>query len=171
VSLGGAGSTGYGGRVQSGATARIGRIARLVLLACTLFGLAVMHTIGHSGMAHADHHHDAASADSRQIVTLAAVAAGESSMTPADSDGCAADGCMHQAAMSAGDGGQMDRWGLCVAIMTAFVIAVLLVALLLSAVAGRSPPRSGRDRRRTLPRAPPWPRVGLTLATVSVLRT
>jgi hypothetical protein len=157
--------------VQSGATARIGRIARLVLLACTLFGLAAMHTIGHSGMAHADHHRDAGSAGSRQIVTLAIIAAGVSSMSPGDSDGCAGDGCMHQAAMSAGGDGQMDRWGLCVAILTALAIGVLLVALLLRAAAGRSPPRSGRDRRRTLPRAPPWLPVGLTLATVSVLRT
>jgi hypothetical protein len=157
--------------VQSGAAVRIGRIARLVLLACTLFGLAAMHTIGHSGMAHADHHPEAASADSRQVVTMAAVAAGLSSMTPADSDGCAGDGCMHQAAMSAGGDGQMDRWGLCVAILTAFAIAGLLVALLLSGLSGRYPPRAGRDRRRTLPRAPPRLAVGLTLATVSVLRT
>lgn len=32
------------------ALAGIGRVARWVLLACTLFGLAAMHTLGHGGM-------------------------------------------------------------------------------------------------------------------------
>jgi hypothetical protein len=132
----------------------IGRIARLALLACTLFGLAAMHTIGHSGMAHA-------AQPTHQFSTTPALG---------PSDDCAGDGCVHPAALPGGGGAQMDRWGLCVAVLSAFAIAILLAGLLLTAT-GRFPLRSGDDRRRSAPRAPPTLPLSLTLATASVLRT
>jgi hypothetical protein len=141
----------------------IGRIARLVLLGCTLFGLAAMHTVGHGGMTHAAHHSES-QPSTHQFSTMPAFA-------PASSDGCAGDGCVHPAALPGGGGAQMDRWGLCVAVLSAFAIAILLAGLLLSAVTGRFPPRFGGDRRRQAPRAPPILPLSLALATVSVLRT
>ena len=142
----------------------IGRIARLVLLAGTLFGLAAMHTIGHSGMTHAAHHSEAQSTSIHQFSTMPA-------FTPASFDDCAGDGCVHPATLPGGGGAQLDRWGLCVAVLSAFGIAILLAGLLLTAVTGRFPPRFGGDRRRQAPRAPPILPLSLTLATVSVLRT
>jgi len=64
----------------------------------------------------------------------------------------------------------MGSWDLCVAVLSAFAIALLLAALLLIAVTGRFPPRCDGQRRAS-PRAPPILPFGLTLATVSVLRT
>jgi hypothetical protein len=156
--------TGYGGRVQIGGTAMIGRIARLVLLACTLFGLAAMHTIGHGAMTHAGHHHETHATGTHQRSMMPA-------FTPAESDGCAGDGCAHTAAMPDGSGSRMNPWDLCVAILSGSAIAVLLAGLLLIAVTGRFPPRSGGGRLRRAPWVPPILPLGLTLATVSVLRT
>jgi hypothetical protein len=148
--------TGYRGRVQTGGTAMIGRIARFVLLACTLFGLAAMHTIGHGTMSSA-HHHEAPSVAMHQLSAMPA-------FTPADSDGCAAGGCLH-AAVLPDSGGPMDLRDLCVAVLNAFAVAMLLAA-----VTGRLPPGSGDGRRPAL-RLPPIPPWGLTVVTVSVLRT
>jgi len=131
-----------------------GRVARLVLLACTLFGLAAMHTLGHG----ASHHGEPAAA-----ATLFAV------VTPAAPHDCGADGCSRAVARLAGHG--MNGWDLCVAVLSAFAIAALVAALLLTVAAGRSPRRSPRGHGRMSPRAPPTLSFGLTLATVSVLRT
>jgi hypothetical protein len=153
--------TGYRGRVQTGGTAMIGRIARFVLLACTLFGLAAMHTIGHGTMSSA-HHHEAPSVAMHQLSAMPA-------FTQADPDGCAAGGCLH-AAVLPDSGGPMDLRDLCVAVLSAFAVAMLLAGLLLAAVTGRFPPGSGDGRRPAL-RFPPIPPWGLTVVTVSVLRT
>lgn len=142
--------------MHTGREAVIGRTARLVLLLCTLFGLAAMHTIGHGGVDHASHHEQSQ-----------AVAAGVTlAMSSAAPDGC----CSHAAELPMRGGG-MGSWDLCVAVLSAFAVAVLLAALLLIAVGGRRPPRSARDPSRWTPRAPPVLPFGLTLATVSVLRT
>lgn len=148
--------TGNRGRAHGGVAVG-GRVARLVLLVCTLFGLAAMHTIGHGGVDHSSHH------DESQVV-----AAGMT-LAPGDaaSDGCE---CDHAALQPLG-GGRMGGWGLCVAVLGALAVAVLLAALLLGAVTGRHPPRTARGPGCTGPRAPPVLRLGLTLATVSVLRT
>jgi hypothetical protein len=150
------GMTDFRGRVLGG-VAVSGRIARLVLLACTLFGLAAMHTIGHGGVDHAGHH------DEPLVAAVgSAFAAGE-----AASEGCE---CDHTATQPLGGSG-MSGWGLCVAVLGALAVAVLLAALLLGAVTGRHPPRTARGPCRRAPRAPPVLPFGLTLATVSVLRT
>jgi len=132
-----------------------GRVARLVLLACTLFGLAAMHTLGHG----ATHHGEPAAA-----VTLFSVA------TPAAPHDCGADGC-DRAAAARMPGHGMNGWDLCVAVLSAFAIAALVAALLLTAAASRSARRPPGDPGRRSPRAPPTLSFGLTLATVSVLRT
>lgn len=139
-----------------------------MLLVGTLFGLAAMHTIGHSAITHAGHGRGAQPSSTRQFSTIPAITATVSAVTQSQSDGCAGDGCLHAAALP--DGGQMGYWDLCVAVLSAFAIAMLLAALLLIAVTGRFPPRSG-GRRRFSPRGPPILPFGLTLATVSVLRT
>ena len=141
----------------------IGRIARLVLLACTLFGLAAMHTIGHSGMTHAGHHHEDQPASAHQVSTMPA-------FTAAQSDGCAGDGCVHAVVLPEG-GGQMDPWDLCVAVLSGLALALLLAGLLLLAVTGRFPPLFGGGRRRRRPWAASILPFGLAVATVSVLRT
>ncbi|RSM45643.1 hypothetical protein DMB66_50685 [Actinoplanes sp. ATCC 53533] len=148
--------TDYRGRVLGG-VAVSGRIARLVLLACTLFGLAAMHTIGHGGGGHAAHHDEPRAAAVGMALTVGDTA----------SDGCE---CDHTATQPIGSSG-MSGWGLCVAVLGALAVAVLLAALLLGAVTGRHPLRTARGPCRRAPRAPPVLPFGLTLATVSVLRT
>ena len=150
----------------------VGRVARLVLLACTLLGLAAMHTIGHSAAGHRAGHHDEVGhppIHAAEILGVMAQAAGGAEDLLAGSDGCAGDGCVHAALMPSGDGG-MGGWELCVAVLSAFAVAVLLAALLLAAVTGRFAPPAGRRRGITAPRGPPVQPFGLTLATVSVLR-
>jgi disulfide bond formation protein DsbB len=169
--------TGYRGRVQSGAVAG-GRIARLLLLVCTLFGLAAMHTIGHGGVDHVSHHDKpqaavvdpmAAAVGSMPVAAVAGrtLAAVDAAPIPSAADGC---DCGHGAMQPLGGGG-MAGWGLCVAVVGALAVAFLLAALLLAALTGRYPPRQARAPGRTAPRAPPVLPFGLTLATVSVLRT
>jgi hypothetical protein len=70
--------------------------------------------------------------------------------------------------MPSGDGG-MGGWELCVAVLSAFAVAIMLAALLIAAVTGRFAPPAGR-RRGIVARGPPERPFGLTLATVSVLR-
>jgi hypothetical protein len=121
-----------------------------------LFGLAAMHTIGHGGVDHAGHH-----AESQEPAAGVTLAMG----------GAAPDGCCSHAAELPIRGGGMGSWDLCVAVLSAFAVAVLLAALLLITATGRHPPRSARDPSRWGSRAPPILPFGLTLATVSVLRT
>lgn len=152
------------GRVHTGGAATIGRTARLVLLACTLLCLAAMHTIGHGGVSHSAHHSEPQLTMTHQLLLMDEPAPGES-------DGCAGDGCARAAALPGSAHGGMGGWDVCVAVLSALAIAVLLAALLLIAVTGRFPPLFGGDRRRRTPRGPPLLPFGLTLATVSVLRT
>ncbi len=133
-------------------------MARLLLLACTLLGLAAMHTIGHGLMVgHSSH--------TAHTQTTMAVA----SLT--GHDGCAGDGCTSMTALADRTGGHgMSPWELCVAILTAFTVAVLLAVLLLRARTGRSPAPGSESGHARTPRAPPLLLMGLTLARVSVQR-
>jgi hypothetical protein len=81
------------GTVTKAATAGTGRVARWMLLACTLFGLAAMHTLGHAGMQMGAHPEvmpgstfALVGAHSASVDVVHAVVAG---MT----DGCADDDC------------------------------------------------------------------------------
>lgn len=133
-------------------------MARLLLLACVLLGLAAMHTIGHGLMVgHSSH--------AAHAQTTMAVA----SLT--GHDGCAGDGCTAMTALADQTGGHgMSPWELCVAILTAFAVAVLLAALLLRARTGRSPAPGAESGYPQTPSAPPRLLMGLTLAKVSVQR-
>jgi hypothetical protein len=64
----------------------------------------------------------------------------------------------------------MSGWDVCLAVLVAFAVLLLAAALLHARRTGATAHRTGRPAR-TGPRAPPPRRVGLTLATVSVLRT
>jgi hypothetical protein len=148
------------GGVRRQQTSITGRLARWALLACTLVGLAAMHSLGHDGGARAsvmlaEGHH-------ASVMTLAAADRMED---------CTEDGCTHLSALPGGSGGDMPAWTVCLAVLGGFAIVVLLGAALLAAARRYNPTRALPGRSGAGPRAPPGllP-VGLTLATVSVLR-
>lgn len=169
------------GTVTTSRVAVVGRVAQLLVLACTLLGLAAMHTIGHTGLGH--HHaagHDAvpAAADAEHlfvarlvIATMHDAAAVTSrSVPPTGPDGCAGDGCTPTAGMPGGAGGGMAGWDLCVAVLSALAVATLLTVLLLSVVAGRAPPRPDGTAHSVARAGPSRAGLGLRLTAVSVLR-
>ncbi|MFD0578414.1 DUF6153 family protein [Dactylosporangium darangshiense] len=123
---------------------RLGRTARLVLLLATLVGLAAMHTLGHDGP------HLTTPAHTGHMATAA-------------HDAPVLDGPAN------GHHG-MSGWDVCLAVLVAFAVLLLAAALLHGRRAAGAAHLTGRTAR-TGPRAPPPRRVGLTLATVSVLRT
>jgi len=148
-------------RVET-AVARIGRIARLVLLACTLLSLTALHTIGHAAVTGGDHPAVTVSAAGPELVLIA--------VAPRDADGCGDDGCAHQSVMPGGAHDTSHQWEVCVAVLSVLAAGVLLAALLLIAAFGRGPIPARRQ--------PPWtsriPRIlplGLVLTTVAVVRT
>jgi hypothetical protein len=130
-------------------------LVRWLLLACTLLGLAVMHTVGHASarMTPHDAHPGTVAAMAPPLASWVAADAGES---------CSGEHC---------DGhGAMSGWSVCLAILQGFAVAFLL-ALVLLAVAG---PRGATRQMRggiaaPASRAPPRP-AGLTIASISVLR-
>lgn len=173
--------------------------ARLLLLACTLLGLAAMHTIGHGAHSVASHPDGHAVGSSATVVLAApaapAVPAAHVAVAPASGvshvavtsgadhlaagDGCAGDGCRRTVAeLSAGralalpaepPGDVPSGWSVCLAVLGAATVALLLAALLLGRA--RLAVETRRPRRPSRgPRAPPPGPVGLRLATVSVLR-
>jgi hypothetical protein len=160
------------GRMRRDRAAVVGRVARLVLLACTLLGLAAMHTIGHSAVGHGADRQAAGHmpVDAEQTLEAMAQTVASAAASFAESDRCAGDGCAHATLMPTGMSG-MGNWELCVAVLTAFAAAIVLAALLLAAATGRFPPPLCRRPAVTAPRGPPVSPFGLTLATVSVLRT
>jgi hypothetical protein len=149
-------------------------MARLVLLACTLFGLAAMHTIGHNAAGHGaghndDHAESQPAAATEHVVAMAQVAL--NAVVPVvEPGGCAGDRCTPTALVAHGTSGGMSGWGLCVAVLSSFAIAVLLFALLLTRASGRFRlwEMSGGPARS--PRGPPGRSFGLSVAAVSVLR-
>jgi membrane-associated phospholipid phosphatase len=127
----------------------VGRAARWLLLACTLFGLAAMHTLGHAGMRMAADHHGVQ------------VAAGPVTMGLADAVGahCPDGHC----------DGAMSGWSVCLAVLGGLAVIVLL-AILLSWAASRRRVRLHLVAVSAAPRAPPRRTAGLTTASVAVLR-
>ncbi|MEV0725802.1 hypothetical protein AB0I37_23860 [Micromonospora purpureochromogenes] len=173
------------------ATARpAGWWARLLLLACTLLGLAAMHTIGHGTHSVASHPDGHAAAPVRAAVgggavsqrVMVAQAALPETVPVAHGAASEAVPVAHVAGpvSFAGQvgavalpvdqpGGAPSGWSVCLAVLGAVTVALLLATLLFGrahyAVATRHSSRPSRG-----PRAPPPRPVGLRLATVSVLR-
>lgn len=164
--------TGYREVVQTGRAAVVRRSARLLLLFCTLLGLAAMHTIGHDAAGHGTGHDQAVSqqaAATQHVVAMAQVTL--SAVVPVvEPVGCAGDGCTLVDLMAHGTSGGMSGWGLCVAVLSSFAIALLLVALLLTRVTGRSRPRDSGGGAARSSRGPPGRAIGLSVAAMSVLR-
>jgi len=140
----------------------VGRVARWILLLCTMFGLALMHTLGHADMrmgadAGAPHlvQPGAAMIEAGGIAVMGPTAAGSRECSGGHCDG-------H------GDGG-MSGWSVCLAVLTALAVIVLLGALLSRASSGRRW-TLWEPVRVAAPRAPPRRAAGLRLASVAVLR-
>ena len=136
------------------------RIARLMLLAVTLFGFAALHTIGHAAVTEPDQH----------TLTLAAASAGLGHVTvllAGDYD-CSTDACTHPGVMFAATSDSRHRWDVCVAILSIVAFGVLLAARLLavlvraSVFARRWPTLRGR-----IPRQPAF---GLAVTALAVAR-
>jgi len=140
-------------------TLTAGRLARWVLLSCTLFGLTVMHTLGHTGPQAGTHH---------ALGSVAMAAAGGPhdsvampALVPAECPGGHCDG--H------GSGG-MSGWSVCLAVLSGLIALVLLVALLSWVVSGRGRAREKQAGRSPVSRGPPRRLAGLALVSVAVLR-
>jgi hypothetical protein len=176
-------------REEAGQT---GRSVRWLLLACTLFGLAAMHTIGHAGMRlEAAGHHPAtmaaalpgatsvepaavpgaiwaepAAAVPKTTWAVLAVAPGATSVEPAV-DGVCDGGCAHGPG-SAPHGG-MAGWSVCLAVLGA-IATLILLAMLVAPSRRRERPASVADPWAVVSRGPPVRPAGLAVAAVSVLR-
>jgi len=147
------------GGVRQQQTSMAGRLARWALLACTLVGLAAMHSLGHNGGVHASVM--LAEAHRASAMALVADRAGD----------CAGDGCTHLSALPGGGGDDMPAWSVCLAVFSGFAVVVLLAAAVLATARRYHPAGVWFGGPGVGPRAPPGPLpVGLTLATVSVLR-
>jgi hypothetical protein len=142
---------------------------RWLLLVWTLFGLAAMHTLGHTGAGHsmamperpAIHRMQTTAmmlAEHPMHLTHVAVPGGE-----ACPSGCVHVGDGHPA------GGHPDGWSVCLAVLAALAVAVLVGWLVRAATVRHGANRPMRPVTLT-PRGPPQPGVGLHLADLSVLR-
>jgi len=146
--------------VTGGRATDIGRGVRWLLLAATVFGLAMMHTLGHAGMQmDASPHSDAPHAVS--VITGAQAPTVQPAAMFVAAAPCTDGHC--------GGGGAMNGWSICVAVLGGLAIVTILTALL---VRRRDPTlTSGEDASTPgTPRAPPRRRAGLTLATTTALR-
>jgi hypothetical protein len=128
------------------------RLARWLLLVSTVFGLAMMHTLGHAGMQMGSPTHQQAMAQG--LVASAQKAAAEMVAPCPD--------------CPAGHG--MDGWNVCLAVLFGLAVLVLLAALSLRL--SRRPPRlrDVPDGPQGGPRAPPPPAAGLAVVSIAVLR-
>lgn len=135
------------------------RLGRLLLLACTVLGVVVLHTIGHA----------LADGDEPGPVRVALVSAAPmfTASVPRDHGGCDGDGCGHHALMPTESSDTSRWWQACLAL-------IILVFGAFSARARRPVRAVAAGGVRAGRRRPPWtvrPLVGLTVATVAVLRT
>ncbi|WP_155123519.1 MULTISPECIES: DUF6153 family protein [unclassified Actinoplanes] len=147
------------GAVIGATAAGIGRGARTVLLLCTVFGLAVMHTLGHAGVRVQDRGPVSMTAMSAvvSVPVVAFVAAAMSGECP--DDHCPGD---HDHGHGA--------WSVCLAVLGGLAVVILLAMMLLAvARPGLFPGGLGASQRRAS-RAPPPTGTGLTLASAAVLR-
>lgn len=162
-----------------------GRIARWLLLACTILGLAAMHSLGHgsshTGAGHGEH--ASAAGHGKQLSAAPAFAAVMSepmaaSMTafaavlaaaPAAVAGGGCSGDCHGAGGPGRHDDDISGFSVCLAVLAAFGIAMLLAWLRL-----RTPVPTGAlahpSARWATLRAPPTAGAGLRLAALSVMR-
>jgi len=141
------------------------QLGRLLLVTCTVIGVAALHTIGHATAT--GEHTTLAAASSSAIAGLI----GPSNLvadTTSDG-GCDGDGCTHQIALPDGGRGTASWWEVCVAILSALAVAVLAAGILrllhtirvaLVADGWRPPPFAWVST----------PLVGLTVAATAILR-
>jgi hypothetical protein len=133
-------------------------LVRWLLLACTLLGLAVMHTVGHTsvGMAAHDAHPGMVAEVAAHVPSLAGRVAADAG------DSCPGGHC---------DGhGAMSGWSVCLAVLQGFAVAVLLTLVLLALGRSRGIMRQAAGGTVPASRAPPPRPTGLTIASISVLR-
>lgn len=135
----------------------IGRTARWLLLLCTVFGLAVMHTFGHAGVEITM----AADVGTHQH-GMGRPAAVAEPVAMAGAPICAGDRCP--------DHGSMSGWSVCLAVLSGLA-AIMLLAVMLWARRARAGRPGGRPvLAGSAPRPPPTPAAGLTVASNAVLR-
>ncbi|MEU8080420.1 hypothetical protein AB0B31_33805 [Catellatospora citrea] len=173
-------------------TARPGRAARVLVLLATLVGLAAMHTLGHGGAAHAamtpmPGHATATAAEGAATAMATAVAATAAQVETGSAtvvqvavgsatvagavprEGCPDGHCAGLLAPPARHTAGMDWWDVCVAVLTALGVLLLLfwlVGVVSRRGSGTLPPACAVAASR----GPPVRGLGLTLATVSVMR-
>ncbi len=151
--------------VRTAAAVTTGRWVRLLLLLCTLIGLAAMHTLGHGahgsgGPGSAGHRTGHPAAEHVAAPAGMALAAG-----------CPGDGCRPDAVLPLGHlGGELSGWSVCLAVLGTFAVALLVAVLLRLGSRPVGPAARGSVRLSPGPRAPPPRPLGLRLATASVLR-
>ena len=149
--------------VQATDATMLGRAARWMLLFCTLFGLATMHTLGHAGM---DSHTGVVSMASTQVDLLpggtgSGMLRFEAVVTPCPDGHC---GGGH------GTGG-MDAWSVCLAVLGGLATVILLSVLLLRHRSGSVRPHDRAAGGPPVSRAPPGRRnLGLHVASLTVMR-
>lgn len=144
----------------------IGPVPRLLLLVCLAFGVASMHTFGHSG----DVQHRAAAGHAAMDVpaprhTVVAT------MVERLGDGhtVTAIGPVAEVGDATGGGMYIHPFTVCLAVLGALGLVVWVVAALIAGHARRADD-SARAAVQEAGRGPPAPRLGLRVAARSVLR-
>jgi len=142
------------------AAAMTARLARLLLLVCTVLGVAALHTVGHAAVTGLDHHSRAtAVTDSTTFSIVPAV-------TPGEHGGCDGDGCTHQAAAPTGSQDTSRWWEVCLAVLTVLAVGVLGTRLWTTGTATLFTLK--HRRRRSAAAVRPF---GLAVTAVTVIRT
>ncbi|WP_157410762.1 DUF6153 family protein [Actinoplanes rectilineatus] len=142
-------------------TTDIRRSARWLLLMGTLFGLAAMHTLGHTGMQmDQPAHHETP-------VMTSIMGAVQTYLEPTaqmrEAPSCTGDHCP-------GDDGAMSQWSVCLAVLGGLAVFAFLLAVL---IGGRRTGTSAAGQAMSpavASRAPPDKWFGLTIASTAVLR-
>ncbi|GAA1893515.1 hypothetical protein GCM10009687_73670 [Asanoa iriomotensis] len=124
---------------------------------CTVLGLALMHSLGHTDLHHSRAAGASANGHAAEISSSAAIADGDC----ADCD---------RASTPTGPGRHGGSfWEICLAVLSGVAAALLLTALLVISTRAHGWARPAFSAP-SLSRGPPVRRTGLKLATVSVLR-
>ncbi|WFE26103.1 DUF6153 family protein [Solwaraspora sp. WMMD791] len=135
----------------------VGHTARLALLLATALGLALMHTLGHTGV-RADPHPAMAG-----MPTMTAGAAGMMGAVVTAAQPCPDGHCDGHGGHSSG------VWSACLAILSGLAVIVMLLWLL-TTVRGHRLVSVPAELGAVSPRAPPDRTTGLMLASAAVLR-